>query len=226
MVDPDDGEKGEIPIFPLQQVVLFPRVPCPLHVFEPRYRQMAEAALAGSGRIGMVTVRPDHTHEMAGDPPVFDVGCEGRIVESQRVEDGRYNLLLMGTQRFRIESEPPRTEGRLYRVARVRPLTETLDEQDLERIDPLRRQALELLTTLVEQATGGKRRFDPAPFQGDDYIATVNGLCQMLDLDPLEKQGLLEEPRIAERLDRLVALLEFRMAQLTSAPSGSQRTVH
>jgi hypothetical protein len=226
MVDPDDGESDEIRIFPLQQVVLFPRVPCALHVFEPRYRQMTEAALAGDGRIGMVTVRPEHTHEMAGDPPIFDVGCEGRIVESQRVEDGRYNLLLMGTQRFRIESEPPRAEGRLYRVARVQPLKETLAEQDVERMGALRRRALELLTTLVERATGGKRRFDPAPFEGDDDIAAANGLCQMLDLDPLEKQGLLEEPRIAERLDRLVALLEFRMAQLASTPSGAERTIH
>lgn len=226
MVDPDDSESREIPIFPLQQVVLFPRVPCPLHIFEPRYRQMTEAALAADGRIGMVAVRPDHLHEMAGDPPIFDVGCEGRIAESQRVEDGRYNLLLIGTHRFRIEAEPPRTAGRLYRVARVRPLQERLDEQDAERIGPLRRRALELLADLVERATGGERRFDPTPFQRDDDIAAVNGLCQMLDLDPLEKQGLLEEPRIAERLDRLVALLEFRMAQLGSAPSGAQRTVH
>ena len=78
MVDMD--RMDEIPIFPLQQVVLFPRVRCPLHIFEPRYRQLTEAALAGDRRIGMVAVRPEHANAMAGDPPVFGVGCEGRSV--------------------------------------------------------------------------------------------------------------------------------------------------
>jgi hypothetical protein len=216
----------EIPIFPLPQVVLFPRVHCPLHVFEPRYRQMAEVALAGDGRIGMVTVRPEHRGEMAGDPPVFDVGCEGRIVQSERLDDGRYNVLLLGTRRFRIESEPPPEPGRLYRVARIEPLQEALDEDDAERIAALRARALELLDTLVELATEGKQRFDPTVFEADDDIAAVNTLCQVLDLDPLEKQGLLEETRVAERLDRLVGLLEFRLAQVSSAPGGDPRTVH
>ncbi len=220
------ADLDEIPIFPLPQVVLFPRVACPLHIFEPRYRQMAEASLAGSGCVGMVTVPPEHIDDMGGDPPVFDVGCEGRIVESQRLEDGRYNVLLMGTHRFRIESEPPRAEGQLYRVARVEPLGEILDEQDVERVGTLRQRALDLLAALIERASGGKQRFDPAPFENDDDIAAVNTLCQMLDLDPPEKQGLLEESRVAERLDRLVGLLEFRMAQLSSAPGGAQRTVH
>ena len=83
----------EIPIFPLSNVVLFPQIHCPLHIFEPRYRQMTQAALDGDRRIGMVAVRPDAVSEIRGDPPVFHVGCVGTIVEHQQLDDGRFNLL-------------------------------------------------------------------------------------------------------------------------------------
>ena len=71
------GGHDELPIFPLSNVVLFPNLQVPLHLFEPRYRQMARDALDGAGRIGMVVVRPDHVAEMASDPPIFPIGCAG-----------------------------------------------------------------------------------------------------------------------------------------------------
>src|SRR5262252_10843931 len=88
------GERGpwyrremgeEIALFPLSSVVLFPRVRTPLHIFEPRYRQMAEHALAGDRSIGMVAVPPEHVGAMAGDPPVYPVGCAGVISQAQRL---------------------------------------------------------------------------------------------------------------------------------------------
>ena len=97
-----------IPIFPLPSVVFFPGVDLPLHIFEPRYREMTEAALEGDRRIGMVTVQPGHVAEMAGDPPVFEVGCAGRITEHRRHDDGRFDIVLIGEERFRIEDERPR----------------------------------------------------------------------------------------------------------------------
>ena len=72
-------------LFPLSNVVLFPRVKTPLHIFEPRYRQMTEAALDGDRRIGMVVVRPEHVEAIAGDPPLFEVGCEGVISDSKKL---------------------------------------------------------------------------------------------------------------------------------------------
>ena len=74
-----DAERMLIPIFPLENVVLFPRVQVPLHIFEPRYRQMARAALDGDQRIGMVVVRPENTGEMQHSPEVFPIGCVGEI---------------------------------------------------------------------------------------------------------------------------------------------------
>src|SRR5262249_5507316 len=109
----------ELALFPLANVVLFPRIHCPLHIFEPRYRQMTTDALAGSRQIGMATVRPEHAEQMSGDPPLFSIGCAGTIRRAQRYDDGRYDIVLFGTQRFRIEHEIPREGERLYRVARV-----------------------------------------------------------------------------------------------------------
>src|SRR5512147_373282 len=109
----------ELPLFPLSNVVLFPRVRAPLHIFEPRYRQMTEHALAGERRIGMVVVPPEHLERIAGDPPVYAIGCAGVISASQRLPDGRFHIMLDGTWRFRIQEELPHAPGRLYRLARV-----------------------------------------------------------------------------------------------------------
>src|SRR3990172_1005369 len=108
----------EIALFPLSSIVLFPRVRTPLHVFEPRYRQMTEHALAGDHRIGMVMVHPDHAAEMAGDPPLYPIGCAGIISQAQRFPDGRFLVVLEGVWRFRIAEELPRPPRLLYRMER------------------------------------------------------------------------------------------------------------
>ncbi len=217
---------ASIPIFPLSQVVLFPSVRCPLHVFEPRYRQMAASALDGDGRIGMVAVHPEHVGAMEGDPPVFAIGCAGRIVEHRRHDDGRFDIVLLGEERFRILEEPPRGEGRLYRVARVESLPERAEAGDVAKLQALRGVALEHLSRLVRTATRGKRRFDASIFSDMDDTTMANALCQILDLTPTEKQALLEEDRVASRLDRLITLLEFRLAELRSDVEEPSRTVH
>src|SRR4029078_8759483 len=94
-----------IPIFPLPNVVLFPTVFLPLHIFEPRYREMVADSLAGDRMIGMVLLRPCWEHNYEGPPPVYNVGCSGVITHFERLEDGRYNIILRGVERFRILEE-------------------------------------------------------------------------------------------------------------------------
>jgi Lon protease-like protein len=215
-----------LPLFPLPQVVLFPRIRCPLHVFEPRYRQMTEAALAGDGLLGMVAVRPEQLHALTGDPPIFAVGCEGRIVDSTRLADGRFNLLLVGTRRFRILAEPPRPPDRLYRTASVLPLDDPFDRGSRDRVSALRARALEALTELAGHASDDGRRFEPALFSGADDVSLVNGLCQLLDLSPAEKQSLLEADDIPSRYQRLLEVLGFRLAETASARGAGSRQLH
>jgi hypothetical protein len=217
-----------IPLFPLSNVVLFPHVHCPLHIFEPRYRQMTAAAVSGARTIGMTTVLPEHQREMAGDPPLFAVGCAGVIRQAQRREDGRWDIVLLGTQRFRIVQELPREGERLYRVARVAPLAERYDEaREGIALQSMRADAIELLGQLLRLvAPDSAHQLDPRRFAGVDDAAFVSALCQMLDLPPAEKQGLLESDGPTARCERLVALLEFRVAELRGGMPGPNGVVH
>jgi Lon protease-like protein len=97
-----------IPIFPLPDVVLFPHMPLPLHIFEPRYRKMTADAMAGDKVIGMTLLRPGWESDYQGRPPVYPIGCAGQIEECVRLADGRFHPP-QGLSRFessRAEDEP------------------------------------------------------------------------------------------------------------------------
>ena len=113
-----------IPIFPLPNVVLFPNVFLPLHIFEQRYRQMVTDALSGERMIGMVLLQPGHEADYEGAPPVYDIGCAGLITHVERLNDGRFNIVLRGLERFRIIGEEEAAAPVLYRRAYVAPLAE------------------------------------------------------------------------------------------------------
>ena len=104
-----------IPIFPLPNVVLFPSVFLPLHIFEPRYRQMLTDALHGDRIIGMVLAKEDQARSV-GPEAVYSIGCAGLISHAETLPDGRSNIVLRGLERFRIDSEQ---EDRQYRRAHV-----------------------------------------------------------------------------------------------------------
>jgi Lon protease-like protein len=211
----------ELPLFPLSQVVLFPRVRAPLHIFEPRYRQLMQAALAGARTIGMATVLPEQQEQMAGDPPLYEVGCAGFIEAWERLADGRYNLVLHGTQRFRVLREPPRPGERLYRVAEVELLAdEPARAQDDGEIAAGRERVLALLRQLLERSASPG---DTSRLAALDHETFANTLCQILGLPAEEKQGLLEAPGARARLDALEGLLHFHLVkQRMPAGSGSE----
>lgn len=218
----------ELALFPLANVVLFPHGQVPLHVFEPRYRQLCAHALTGTRRIGMVAVRPEHAGALAGDPPLFPVGCAGVIEEAVRRQDGRYDLVLRGTHRFRIVEEPPRGADRLYRVARVEKLDDPFDEaSESIPLQGLRADAIDLLSRLLQLMSPGEApALDPRRFSGIDDVQFVDLLCQLLDLAPAAKQGLLEANGPLARCQQLVTLLDFLVAEFDSGTAGSSRTLH
>jgi len=205
----------EIALFPLSAVVLFPRVRTPLHIFEPRYRQMTEHALAGERRIGMVFVDAEHAAEMSGDPPVQPVGCAGTISAAQRLPDGRFHILLDGIWRFRIAAESPRPPGRLYRVAQVERLDDAYGPDERERVARLRERVQDRVRRLLALADRERaREFTPELFRGMDDETFVNTLSNALALPPAEKQGLLEAAGVLARYERLEGLLAFRLAEI------------
>jgi Lon protease-like protein len=107
---------GRVPIFPLPNVVLFPHGLLPLHIFEPRYREMTRAALDGERLIAMALLKPGWEADYQGRPPVYDVVGVGRILQDAKLPDGRYNLLLAGVGRARILEE---VQSEPFREARV-----------------------------------------------------------------------------------------------------------
>jgi len=198
-----------IPIFPLPNVVLFPNVFLPLHIFEPRYRAMVADALRDDRIIGMVLLRPGYEANYEGRPPVYPIGCAGVITHSEQLSDGRYDIVLRGIEKFRIVDED---ESRPYRLAHIDCIPETLRDDERAPIGRHRRRLEALLASLVERS-GSDPRFPPSVPDED----LVNALAQYLALDPIERQALLERDGVLERCCALVELLEMR----TMAPGGT-----
>ena len=198
-----------IPIFPLANVVLFPGVSLPLHIFEPRYRAMVSDALAGHQIIGMVLLKPGFEADYYGQPPVYELGCAGRITVAQKLEDGRLNIVLNGIQRFRIVEERPH---RLYRQVKVAWLCEDNSGWSGRPLSVSRHKLLELIADITEPSSGQLSQLDDTTL--------VNHLCHLLPLSSGEKQGLLEADGLAARCDWLVQLLEFHQLERSFSTPG------
>jgi len=221
------SETELLPIFPLSNVVLFPRVKTPLHLFEPRYRQLARDVLEGERRIGMMVVRPEHVEEMPGDPPIYPVGCAGVITECHRLPDGRYNLVLLGEHRVRVVGEEPRGDSRLYRVARVVRLEDSYPEAERARVARLRAAIVTDVGVLVRHAQPDRAHpFDPELFAGVDDETFVNAVANAFAFPAEEKQALLEAADVPERYARLASALSFQRLELESGGLGGRRHLH
>jgi Lon protease-like protein len=205
---------AEIPIFPLPDVVLFPHVCLPLHIFEPRYRAMVQDALAGDRLIGMVLLRAGWEADYEGRPPVYEIGCAGLISHSERLPDGRYNIVLHGLEKFAIRSETP---DKTYRIALVEPLVEALPSSAHVLGDA--RGRLEGLVRKLVEGTCAEVRIPPA--LSDHEL--VNALAQYLPLDAVEKQALLERDGLESRAAALIDLLEMKAILQRSCHSRSYR---
>jgi uncharacterized protein len=202
-----------LPIFPLPTVVLFPGVFLPLHIFEPRYREMVADALSTDRLIGMTLLREGWERAYEGCPPVYGVGCIGLISHCEKLADGRYNIVLRGLDRVRILNEE---HSRPYRRA----LTQTLPERELTDADRamLRQQRARIEALIAPSAQGGGIDPRAAAAMSDEDL--VNALAQYLDLEPIEKQALLEQPALPERALALIELLEMKTL-LAKHPSAS-----
>jgi Lon protease-like protein len=190
-----------IPIFPLPNVVLFPSVFLPLHIFEPRYRAMVRDALVGDRIIGMTLLRPGWRAEDEGSPAVYQVGCAGLITHVEHLDDGRYNIILQGIEKYRIAGEQ---EGAEYRLARIEPLLETISRNDRTRLQHERHRLEALLAPTTELRTDAHLTVS---MPDEDFI---NALAQYLELEPVERQALLERNGPVARCQSLIDLIEMK----------------
>ena len=196
---------GTVRIFPLPSVVLYPHVMLPLHIFEPRYRQMTEDALAGDRLIAMALFRPGWESDYEATPAIYPIACLGKIVADQRLDDGRYNLLLRGLSRVRVshESQTPK----LYRSAQVDLLYETAVPAP-DQAEPIRaeltRWVSKWLSTMGMAAEQVMKLLD-----SELPIGALGDIVSFaLPIAPEFKQELLEELNVDRRLRRLLNHLE------------------
>ena len=204
-----------LPLFPLPNVVLFPGVFLPLHIFEPRYRAMTEDALAGDRMIGMALLKPGFEAEYEGRPPIYPVGCMGLITHAERLPDGRFNLVLQGVERFRVREED---HARVYRLGHIERLGGDIpSSSDSAALRTLRDRIQHLLVPLVERGVG---EVTVPPTMTDADV--IHALAQYLDLAVIEKQALLECDTVVSRATALADLLEMKaMTGGTAAWSAS-----
>jgi Lon protease-like protein len=189
-----------IPVFPLAGALLFPRAQLPLHIFEPRYRAMVRDAVAGERLIGMVQPR-----DQAEPPGLFEIGCLGRLAGVEELEDGRFNIVLEGIGRFRIEREVQ--ADTLYRQVEA-DRSGFPDNEDPDPLGLAHRADLERESRRYADALGYSVDWDAVTRLDDEML--VNGIAQIAPLDIGSKQALLEAPDLATRCDLLVQFMQFQ----------------
>ena len=222
-VSPQSGFGGDlapiripsvIPLFPLPNVVFFPRTYLPLHIFESRYRRMVRDAAASHQMIGMVLLKEGWETDYEGAPPIFPTGALGRMVTVQPLSDGRFNILLQGLSRFEIQEE---LGAESYRQGRIRLADFSAPEKKLP--SDVRAELVKLVGNFLLSREDGVALANFLKQPVDDETLVYN-LSFALDFTPLEKQFLLEANSLVQQARRLLDLLQFKLYERNEATGG------
>jgi len=200
-----------IPIFPLPDLVFFPKTYLPLHIFEPRFRQMVVDAKSGDQMIGMVLLKEGWEEEYDRNPAIYQVGCIGQMIKVEPLEDGRFNIVLHGLEKFIIKYE---FFDRSYRQAAIEllgPRIETPVSIGTELKECVMRLLKEygLLVKIQQQ-------IDVLVKSRLDDESLVHTLSFVLNFTPLEKQFLLEAEHLDQQGHRLADLIQFKIYEVRS----------
>jgi Lon protease-like protein len=204
-----------VPVFPLEGVLLLPRGGLPLNIFEPRYLNMVDDAMAGDRTIGMISVRPGGDPER---PSLASIGCVGRITSFSETADGRYLIALTGVCRFAVAEELSVVTP--YRQVRAdyAPFADDLEPAQADL--PFGRDRLLRALKAYLDHRGLDIEWNAARAAPPE--ALINSLSMALPFAAAEKQALLEAPDLPERETALVALLEIEAASDDDDPQALQ----
>lgn len=195
-----------LPIFPLPNLVFFPSTRLPLHIFEPRYRQMVTDVMESDQRFGIVLLRPGWQDDYYGAPPVHALGTLGTIEQAVSLDDGRFNILVRGDVRFRILGEVSRMPYRMARVVAEPELSPAVQDAYAQRewLADLSRQYLKYLPNQMAVPEIDTVGLD----------SLTNALIMSLNLDVEEKQRLLETDALVQRAEAVGNELQQRIESL------------
>lgn len=198
-----------VAIFPLPEVTFFPHTLLPLHVFEARYRAMVMDALARDRRLCVVKLRPGYEETYTGKPPVHPVAGVGEIVSWERLSNGRYNILVRGDARVRIDRELP--TDTLYRMVRATVLQEGASKGDLGALLARIRTACAALLTALERPAD---LLDTALAEGQPSGVVADRIAAAVIPDAALRQTLLETLDIDARVERVATAVEALVREL------------
>jgi uncharacterized protein len=207
--------RGVVRLFPLPNLVLFPAVVQPLHIFEPRYRAMLADALAGDRLLAMALLKPGWEEDYHLAPPIHPAVCVGRVFQEERLPDGRYNLLLHGLARARVVEEI--ADDRPYRSARVRLIEEAPAPHAAE--EALRRELGEQMARWFAQQSAALAQLRQLLVSTMPLGTLCDVFAFALPLAADAKQELLDEGTVEARVRRMLAHLER-----ASPPPAAPRT--
>ena len=191
-----------VPLFPLAGAILFPRSQLPLHIFEPRYREMVRDIPDSGGHIGIIQPLVADASD-GSEPPLFPVGCVGEIVGLEELEGGRFNIVLNGSNRFRLINELDL--GTPYRNADVD--VGAFDDREPPPLAMMQRAEVEREARRLGETLG--LSVDWAAVSRLDDEMLVNAIAQVAPFDVSAKQALLESETLTVRADLLVQLMQF-----------------
>ena len=218
--DPDlspvrDAELARLPVFPLPNVVLFPGAHLPLHLFEPRYREMIEHCVTvGPMALAVAMFEPGWEGDYEGRPSLRPIAGVGRIERRERRPDGRWDILLRGESRVRLHELP--AEGHRFRLSRA----ERLPDLEAVALEPIRTQALMLVSTLATLARRQEPTFElGVPLTGPPG-PLADALADRLIADPELRQAVLEAQDVGVRFARLQDGLADLLARIGGSGPG------
>jgi len=199
---------------------LFPHVMQPLHIFEPRYRDLFREALAGDRLIAMALLAPGWEADYEGRPPLYPVACLGRITAYHGLSDGSYNLLLSGLTRVEIVRELPPLKT--FREAEVAIRRDFYPDIPTDAADQLRRKFEETFTKVVPALLESHGQMDPLVLETGLSLGVLTDIiAYMLDISLADKQSLLAEGNVHRRAEMLLDLLARVSADTSPGAAGT-----
>lgn len=196
------GGELVLPLFPLPSLVFFPETRVPLHIFEPRYREMVTDSLKGESMIGMALLKPGWERSYFGEPPVHAHGTIGEIEQAVEYDDGRYDIVLKGLVRYRVIEH---VENQPYRLARVIADPEFHSDPPVEEMRKLE------LRQISRQYLSHFKDSNVPELETSSLAAIVNALIMALNLEPESKQKLLEDSDLLHRCELVSGLIRERL---------------
>ncbi|HEY4201327.1 MAG TPA: LON peptidase substrate-binding domain-containing protein [Devosiaceae bacterium] len=209
---------ASIPVFPLSGALLLPFAHRPLNIFEPRYIQMVDEALAGDRLIGLIQPRDTDEESPEGRAPLQSIGCIGRLTHWEENGEGRYFVILEGLSRFELVSEL--TVMTPYRQAAISAERFALDFDHQSGEDAVDRDRFLKMMRDYAEFANFDLNWDEIDKTGTADL--VNFCCMVSPYGAREKQVLLEASSLEDRAETLIALAEFEMAKGVTGSSVLQ----